>query len=290
MNNVWITVGPIILINVVFLGTFLFFLATRDRWPVPDDLAGRHQSKFLSRVFHEYWYWLTTPVARFFVAIRFSPNILTFIGFATSCVSAWLFAHGWFGYAGWVMIIGSTFDLFDGKVARLTNKVSRSGAFYDSVMDRFGEGAVFTGLAWYYRASWLLPVVVWAAIAAMLVSYTRARGEGVGVVCKKGPMQRPDRLAYLGVASIFQPITDTVLRTWMESPPTVLMMFVCCLIALMGTYSAFYRTIYIMNAIDSADHADADPETIPQVLAKLSTKAGREALRERFLPHEREKH
>ncbi|MBI4365365.1 MAG: CDP-alcohol phosphatidyltransferase family protein [Deltaproteobacteria bacterium] len=282
MQSIWITVGPVLVINVFCICTFCYFLATRERWPVPPDLEGRHQSKLLGKVFHAYWYWMTTPVARFFVRLRFSPNNLTFIGFAMSCVAGYLFARGWFGYAGWVMIAGCSFDLLDGKVARLTNRERRSGAFYDSVMDRFGEGAVFVGLAYHYRASWLLPIVVWALVAAMLVSYTRARGEGVGVVCKKGPMQRPDRIVYLGIGSIFHPIADALLRHWFVSPPAILMIAACCIIAVVGTYSAFYRTIVIMDALDSADHTSADKETVPQWLAKLSTKEGREALLDRM--------
>ncbi|MBI2346450.1 MAG: CDP-alcohol phosphatidyltransferase family protein [Deltaproteobacteria bacterium] len=282
MSNVWITLGPILAINIVFLCTFFYFAATRERWPVPSDLDGRHQTRFLSRFFQEYWYWVTTPVARFFVAVRLSPNMLTFIGFLMSCGAGLLFAQGWFGYAGWVMIFGATFDLFDGKVARLTNKESRSGAFYDSVMDRFGEGAVFVGLAWHYRASWLLPIIVWASIAAMLVSYTRARGEGVGVVCKRGPMQRPERIVYLGVGSIFQPIADAMARLVIAHPPAILVMGAVCIIALLGTYSAFYRMILIMDTLDSTDRQGGGEESIPQLLAKLSTKAGREALLEKL--------
>ena len=68
--------------------------------------------------------------------IHLNPNAITLIGLAISMVSAFFFAGGLFGYAGWIMIFGATFDMFDGKVARITNKESRSGAYLDSVMDR----------------------------------------------------------------------------------------------------------------------------------------------------------
>ncbi|MBI2974841.1 MAG: CDP-alcohol phosphatidyltransferase family protein, partial [Deltaproteobacteria bacterium] len=189
MGSIWITLGPIVIINGVLLVYLLIFLYTREKWPVPDEVKSRHNSRFLNSFFKEWWYWINTPIARLLIGLRLSPNIITFIGFALACVSAYLFKEGAFGYAGWTMIFGATFDMFDGKVARMTGQVSRSGAYYDSVMDRFGEGIVMLGLAAYFRYSWVLYFVVAGLIGSMLVSYTRARGEGVGVICKKGWMQ-----------------------------------------------------------------------------------------------------
>jgi CDP-diacylglycerol--glycerol-3-phosphate 3-phosphatidyltransferase len=207
--------------------------------------------------------------------MRLSPNIITFIGFAISCISAWFFAVGLFGYAGWIMIFGATFDMFDGKVARMTGKTSRSGAFYDSVMDRFGEGVVMLGLAIYFRYDWMLYMIVAGLIGSMLVSYTRARGEGVGVVCKKGVMQRPERIAYLGVASIFQPIADYFLMNTGWSMTPILVIGALLIIAVMTNFTALYRTIYIMNELDNEDHLEGGIDTIPQILMKLSTPEGR---------------
>ncbi|MBI2343986.1 MAG: alkaline phosphatase family protein [Deltaproteobacteria bacterium] len=278
MQSIWITLGPILVINVLFLVTLLIYLARREKLPPIPDLAGRHQSWILSRTFHEYWYWVTTPPARLFVQLRLSPNVLTTIGTLINCAAAGFFAVGQFGIGGWTMILGSTFDMFDGRVARLTGRLSRSGAYFDSIMDRFSEGIVFLGLAYYYRESWLLPVVIVALLGSLMVSYARARGEGVGVVCKKGPMQRPERIAYLGVASVFQPIAHAVAGMWFDNPPAILVMGALLIIALFTLYTAFYRTIYIMNALDTADRARDADETIPQLISKLSTKSGREDL------------
>ncbi|PIR16611.1 MAG: hypothetical protein COV46_07805 [Deltaproteobacteria bacterium CG11_big_fil_rev_8_21_14_0_20_49_13] len=265
---------PIVVINSILLVYLVIFAFTRDRWPKPPDLENRSNSWFLGPFLKEWWYWVTTPIAKLLITIRLSPNIITFIGFAISCVSAWFFAEGLFGYAGWIMIFGATFDMFDGKVARMTGKVSRSGAYYDSVMDRFGEGVVMIGLVSYFRYSWMLYFVVAGLIGSMLVSYTRARGEGVGIVCKKGPMQRPERIVYLGVASVFQPIANYFLRETSLAYEPILVIAAIILIGVMTNITAIYRMVYIMNGLDTEDKKDGI-DSIPQVLMKWSTPEGR---------------
>lgn len=282
MHSLWITFGPVLLINALLIVSFVVFLLKRRTLPLPVEMQGRHQSRILGALFHHYWYWLTEPVARFCVTMRLSPNIITFMGFCVSSASALLFAQGWFGYAGWVMIFGSSFDLIDGKVARLTGRASRSGAFFDSVLDRVSEGIVLLGLAMYYRSGWMLPVVIIALIGSMMVSYARARGEGVGVVCKTGPMQRPERVAYLAIASVLQPVADSLLLRWYAAPPAVLVIVALALIALLTTCTVIYRTVFIMNALDTADRTQGAPETIPQMLTKLGTKEGREEILDRM--------
>lgn len=278
MHSVWITIGPLIALNALFIVTLFIFLTKKDRLPAVPDMALKYQSVFLSKTLHAYWYWLTESPARFFVRIRLSPNIITSIGFLISGASALFFANGNFGVAGWVMILGATFDMFDGRVARLTGQSTRSGAFFDSVLDRFGEGIVFLGIAYYFRSSGMLAVSLVALIGSLMVSYTRARGEGVGVVCKGGPMQRPERMAYLGIASIFDPIAGAVAGLWFAAPPPLLLMGALCVIALLTIYTSFYRIIYIMDALDTADRVRGGDETLPQLISKLSTKAGREAV------------
>lgn len=287
MSSLWLSLAPIVVINAFTITTLIVFLVRRRRLPPAQELEGRFQSRILGRTLQEYWYWLTTPIAEAFIQMRLSPNILTTIGTGIGVFSAYLFAHGWFGYAGWALIAGATFDLFDGKVARLTNQVRRSGAFYDSAMDRLSEGLVFLGLAIYFRGTWLLPVVILGLIGSMLVSYARARGEAVGVVCKKGPMQRPERIAYLGIATVLQPVADATVQVWYHLPPAFLVVSVLCVIALLTLYTAIYRTVYIMNKLDSVDKPLGEIDTLPQMISKATTKEGREALltKMRHYPH-----
>ena len=106
---------------------------------------------------------------------------------------------------GIVMLIAGVFDLFDGAVARMTDRATKFGAFFDSVMDRVSEAIVLLGLLWFYleEGEQLGAVLVYVAIVgSTMVSYARARAEGLGIECKGGLMQRPERVATLGIGII----------------------------------------------------------------------------------------
>src|SRR3989338_7130920 len=281
IDPVWISLGPILVINLILLTSLLYFLATRDRWPVPSEVKTRPNSKFLSGVLKHWWYWNNEPIGKFFMRLGWTPNTLTFLGFLFSIVAAFFYGNGLFGYAGWLMLFGATFDLFDGQVARLTGNVSKSGAFFDSVMDRFSEGVTFLGLIWFFRDSWVLFFLILGMIGSMGVSYTRARGEAVGVDCRKGSMQRPERIVYIGCASIFDPMTSYFLNFVWPVPPPVLVIAAIVLVGVMTNVTSIYRMIYIMNELDTRVKRSKD-ETLPQILHKLSTPEGRkEAFRVR---------
>ncbi|MBI4224401.1 MAG: alkaline phosphatase family protein [Deltaproteobacteria bacterium] len=267
IDPVWLSLGPVLVINLLLIASLLYFLATRKDRPVPAEVQTRHNSKFLSATLKHWWYWNNEPIARGFVKCRATPNVLTFIGFLFSIVAAFFYAKGLYGFAGWTMLFGGTFDLFDGHVARITGKSTKSGAFFDSVMDRFSEGIVFLGLALCFKNSWVLGFLIAGLIGSMAVSYTRARGEAIGVAVKKGSMQRPERLVYLGCASIFEPITSYGLGFIMNSPPPYLVIVAIVLIGIMTNVTAVYRMIFVMNILDSAEKKRA--ETIPQKLTKI---------------------
>ncbi|MDO8527391.1 MAG: CDP-alcohol phosphatidyltransferase family protein [Deltaproteobacteria bacterium] len=278
IDPVWISLGPIVVINLILLTSLLYFLATRERWPVPPEVQTRHNSKFLSGILKHWWYWNNAPIANFFIRLRMTPNILTLTGFLMSFVAAFFYAKGLFGYAGWIMMFGATFDLFDGQVARLTGNDSRSGAFFDSVMDRFSEGVIFVGLAFFFRDSWVLFFLLIGMIGSTGVSYTRARGEAVGVDVRKGSMQRPERIVYLGCASIFEPMTTYLLNFVWHMPPPVLVIGAIILIGIMTNVTSIYRMVYVMNELDSKEKRKSS-ETIPQILSKLTTPEGRQSLK-----------
>lgn len=276
MNPVWITLGPVLVINCVLLTSYLIFqLWGAKRIKKNFEGAKKGESKFLSGATREWWFWTTDPIVKLFVKLKLGPNAITSMGFSLAIVAAFLFSQGSFGYAGWTMIFGASFDMFDGRVARITGKVSRSGAFYDAVMDRFGEGLCLLGLAWFFQNSFMLLVVVAALIGSLLVSYTKARAESQHVECNVGTMQRPERIVYLGVASVFDPIAQILLaKIWTAIPPHILVMLSLILIAVMTIGTAVYRMIYVMNKLDTEDRKGH--ESIPQIIAKLSTPAGRE--------------
>jgi CDP-diacylglycerol---glycerol-3-phosphate 3-phosphatidyltransferase len=131
------------------------------------------------------------------VALGVHPNVLTLIGVLINVLAAFALALDLFITAGVIMIIANIFDFIDGKVAHITGKQSRFGAFWDSTLDRFSDLALFTGLIWLYaelgRNGYVL-IATLALIFTILTSYTRARAESLIEKCKVGFMERPERI------------------------------------------------------------------------------------------------
>ena len=152
--------------------------------------------------------------SRFFHRAGLSPNSLTIIGFLLSLAAAGLY---WGGLSGWewigailVLLVGSFFDAVDGAMARKYAEVSKFGGVLDSVLDRLGEIGLYAALV----AGSLIPawVGVWALSAALMVSYVRARVSAEGVTLKGvGIAERPERLLILIIATIFWPLSSSIL-------------------------------------------------------------------------------
>ena len=148
--------------------------------------------------------WLLQKIVNGLAISRISPNALTFIGLLINVVAAFFFgfARGdhavrYFVYAGLTIIGAGVFDMVDGRVARQTNKVSVFGAFFDSVMDRYSDVAIFFGLLVYYARGnrlFYVGLVAFVMTASVMVSYTRARAEALIGSCKVGFMERPERI------------------------------------------------------------------------------------------------
>ena len=139
-------------------------------------------------------------IARGLSALGMTPNVLTLIGFFAMCGIAVVLANGWFALGGALIIASGALDALDGTLARLTNRVTKFGAFLDSTTDRFAEGALFLGiLHWYLQhgLTWVAYVIFLALLGSLMVSYTRARAEGIGLECKEGLLTRFERVALL---------------------------------------------------------------------------------------------
>jgi CDP-diacylglycerol--glycerol-3-phosphate 3-phosphatidyltransferase len=131
------------------------------------------------------------------VALRIHPNILTFVGVLINSWAAVHLAFGQFVSAGFIMIVANIFDFIDGKVAQQTGLISKFGGFWDSVIDRFSDIALFIGLIYLYssrgRTDYAL-ITSLAMMFALMTSYTRARAESLIAKCKVGFMERPERI------------------------------------------------------------------------------------------------
>jgi CDP-diacylglycerol--glycerol-3-phosphate 3-phosphatidyltransferase len=132
-----------------------------------------------------------------------APNTLTLFGYVLHLPVMYMLATGHLRLGGALFVVASVFDALDGSVAREMGQASTFGAFLDSVVDRFSEGTVLFGLLLYYLNSGarLEPALIYVAMfGSLLVSYTRARAEGLGIACKEGLFTRFERVILLAVA------------------------------------------------------------------------------------------
>ncbi|MGH9662324.1 MAG: CDP-alcohol phosphatidyltransferase family protein [Bryobacteraceae bacterium] len=137
---------------------------------------------------------------------RIHPNVLTFIGLLINIWAAFLFAAGRFREAALVVIGAGLFDMVDGRVARETNRVTRFGGFFDSVLDRYSDLALLMGLLVYYASINRFFYIVLTAIVmagSVMVSYTRARAENTIPRCKVGFLERPERVVLIILGALF---------------------------------------------------------------------------------------
>ncbi len=150
------------------------------------------------------------PLARWLNALGLSPNLITSVGVLLLLASGWAFAWGGVRLGGLLLLLSGLCDALDGKMARASGRATAFGAFYDSTLDRVGEWALFLGIALFFIfggvPAQLAPTAAAAAITALaaglLVSYTRARAEGLGLECKVGVVQRAERVVGLGAPSL----------------------------------------------------------------------------------------
>src|SRR5689334_16725675 len=138
-----------------------------------------------------------------------TPNQVTVVGLGLTFFAAGLIAFGHLRWAGLVLILAATCDILDGALARSTNAAYPYGAFLDSTLDRYSEGAVYLGLAAYFVTinpplqEWLILATLAALAGSFLVSYVRARAQSLGFACKSGLFQRPERVVATLIGLLF---------------------------------------------------------------------------------------
>jgi CDP-diacylglycerol--glycerol-3-phosphate 3-phosphatidyltransferase len=150
--------------------------------------------------------WVIDKIVRALALSRIHPNALTFIGLLINIWAAWLFSEGRMFAAGLVVVGASVFDMVDGRVARETNQVTKFGGFFDSVLDRYSDLALYMGLLVYYASINRFFYIVLTAIAmtgSVMVSYTRARAENSIPKCKVGFLERPERIVLIMIGALF---------------------------------------------------------------------------------------
>ena len=197
-------------------------------------------------------YTVIDPLLQLLLRLRVTPNVVTVAGLVGNALAAWLFvlaalcmaddtarAYALVTWGGVVILLAGLLDMMDGRLARLGGLSSKFGALLDSTLDRYSELLTLSGIAllllragddWFWAA-----IVTFAAIiGSMMVSYVRARAEGLGISCKVGLMQRPERVVVTAVAAIATGLAADLL--WLAVGMTV--------IALLANLTAVWRIIH----------------------------------------------
>lgn len=197
------------------------------------------------------------PLSNLLVKMRVHPNILSLSGLIFSVAAGLVYSTGSFFWGAWLVVLAGTCDVLDGQLARQTGKDSRFGAFFDSTLDRFGEVFVFMGLAWHFaggriwleaesgnprsfQSPWAVLFIILAVAGSFMVSYTRARAEGLGIECKVGLMQRPERITLLIIGSLLGAL---------PAIGPILLKLTIVLLAVLSNLTALQRMVHVKNQL-----------------------------------------
>ena len=202
-------------------------------------------------------YKIINPVVHGMIKVGITPNFITTTGLVMNIVAACVFVYagmykpGELAYVGWgggIVLFAGLFDMMDGRVARLGNMSSKFGALYDSVLDRYSELMTFFGICYYLSMKdyfFYALIAFVALIGSLMVSYVRARAEGLGIECKVGFMQRPERVVLTSLGALFCGVFKDI--TAFE--PILILIVPLAFVALFANITAFARVRHCYKAM-----------------------------------------
>jgi len=192
--------APALALLAVFTTAFVVYCALCLAGRAPKIADVKH-NQFFGLFFARFLLWVIGPVERLLVG-RVSPNMITTVSLLLCAGTGVAAAVGRLDLAIWMYVVAGILDVLDGRLARLGNQQTPAGALFDSVSDRWGELFVFGGYAWYlHETPWMLAVLL-AIAGSMMVSYTRARAEGLGLDASGGVMQRAERIVLVAAGTL----------------------------------------------------------------------------------------
>ena len=200
--------------------------------------------KLLSDNIQNWFLSLIQPLIDLLISLKVSPNHLTTFGLFSSLTGSLFFAQGRLFTGGIFILLAGVCDILDGKVARARGGATKFGALYDSVLDRYSEFAMFFGIGFYFIKNGHFITTVCAFLAlggSLMTSYIRARAEGLNKECKVGIMQRPERIVYLGAASLLSVVP------FFHHYPLMVVIFT---IAVLANITAIRRVIFVYSNTD----------------------------------------
>jgi len=209
------------------------------------------------------------PLARLLIKRGVHPNAITTVGTVVVIVSGVAFGVGAIRWGGLLLLLSGILDLLDGQVARQGGKITTFGAFFDSTLDRIGEGAVFSGLIFYFLSGPLPSILktravvagLVALVASFLVSYTRARAEALGVENRVGIAARAERILLLGLPAL-------VLGAG-PGRPGVVLFWIVAVLAFVSAITVIQRVVHVARVARGAPPPSLVPkrETLPGMAA-----------------------
>jgi len=214
------------------------------------------------------YYALVRPPVNALIRAGVRPNTITTVGTGLVLLSAVVYGLGHVRLGGLFLLISGIADTLDGQVARASAQETRFGAFYDSTLDRVGDGATFIGIAVFLLTApdvaWRIPAVIVcmvAILASLLVSYARARAEGLGIDCKVGIAQRAERIIGLGLVSLI----------FGAAAGAQVLEAAVLILALASVITVVQRFVYVYRVASGTEHRPAREEPAqPAVLDTLS--------------------
>lgn len=228
---------------------------------------GPQASKLLGSGIKTWWLLLMLPIEDYLLKIKVHPNILTISTLVVGVLTGLAYHYGLIFVGGILVLGGSTFDIFDGRVARALGINSESGAFFDSSLDRVSEAFIYVGLLSLFQGTIFMYVVFFILVSTTMVSYTRARAEGLGVKCEVGIMQRTERVVYLGVLSVFNFFGNLIANAFGYGSDNYLLKLALILILVFSSYTAIQRMVHVMGTLkkrEGLESSESDVEAQSQ--------------------------
>jgi CDP-diacylglycerol--glycerol-3-phosphate 3-phosphatidyltransferase len=200
-------------------------------------------------------------IVRWVSRSRINPNALTFIGLLINIGCGVLYGYGMFFRAGLLMILANVFDMLDGQVARLRGRVTRFGAFFDSVIDRYSDIIVYVGIMVFYardtekHSTLLVALTGLALVGSVMVSYSRARAESLDIACKVGFLERPERVVLLIIGSLTE--IGPASNPFLHKVPQVLWV-----LAVLSHWTVVHRVYHTWRELREPDRAAVEAERV----------------------------
>lgn len=241
-------------IALLALAVILYFSVRNLMWIRSIELAeDAKNSGYLGARARLWFRECTRPFEDVLMNASVPADALTYSQIFVALAAGVAFANGAMFIAGWLVIAAGTMDVFDGAVARRSGGGTSRGAFVDSVVDRYAELFVYAGLAVHFRNSWVLWPIGLALFGSVMVSYARARAEGLGASCKVGGAQRAERIVLLGFGAFLSDVAAHLWCAWTGDFSHGLLAMALVVMAVLSNVTALGRVRWVAQRLNEAN-------------------------------------